>query len=84
MLLFYGSWKFFFSAVLPAQNSPEVNFYLINSPMHSSVLKSVLGQGVPLRFQWDVLSRSWVGLYDVRLLYVGCLGFAGKDGLTDH
>ena len=56
----------------------------MNSPMHSSVLKSVLGQGVPLRFQWDVLSRSWVGLYDVRLLYVGCLGFAGKDGLTDH
>ena len=45
----------FFSAVLPAQNSPEVHFYFINSPIHSSVLKSVLGislagQGVPLRF----------------------------------
>ena len=43
MLLSYGSWKLFFSAVLPAQNSPEVHFYFINSPIHSSVLKSVLG-----------------------------------------
>ena len=37
-----GSWEFFFSAAPTAQNSPELHFRFINSPIQSSVLKSVV------------------------------------------
>ena len=41
-LLIIGPDPFFFSAAPPAQNSPEVHSRFINSPIHSSVLKSVI------------------------------------------
>ena len=38
----YGSWEFFFSAASTAQNSPELHFRFINTPIQSSVLESVI------------------------------------------
>ena len=37
----YGSWEVFFSAAPTAQNSPELHIRFIDSPIQSSVLKSV-------------------------------------------
>ena len=37
----YGSWEFFFSAALTAQNSPELHFRFINSFIQPSLLKSL-------------------------------------------
>ena len=41
---------FFFSAALPARNSPELHFCFINSSIHSSVLKSV---ATSYQILWD-------------------------------
>ena len=38
----YGSWEVFFSAASTAQNSPELHFRFINTPIQSSVLESVI------------------------------------------
>ena len=45
----YGSWDFFFSAAPTAQNSPELHFRFINSPIQSSVLKYVVETKQPKR-----------------------------------
>ena len=38
----YGSWRFFFSAAPPAQNSPELYFRFIKSSIQPSVVEAVL------------------------------------------
>jgi hypothetical protein len=42
-------WRFFFSAAPTAINSPELHFRFINSPIQSSVLKSVVETKQPKR-----------------------------------
>ena len=38
----YGSWKVFFSAAPPAQNSPELHFCFINFSIQPSLLESLV------------------------------------------
>ena len=52
-----GSWEFFFSAAPTAQNSPELHFRFINSPIQSSVLKSVIA-GEPVNVEVQVYVRE--------------------------
>ena len=46
----YGSWEVFFSAAPTAQNSPELHFRFIDSPIQSSVLKPVFEINPPKLF----------------------------------
>ena len=48
---------FFFSAAPTAQNSPELHFRFINSPIQSSVLKSVIA-GEPVNVEVQVYVRE--------------------------
>jgi hypothetical protein len=45
----YGSWEFFFSAALTAQNSPEIHFHFINYFIQPSLLESLVRAITPRR-----------------------------------